>query len=49
MLFYYPFASITLCWLRMDDKKAKLVSYLDVLTPEDLQNEEVAELKNLML
>ena len=40
---------ITLCWLRMDDKKAKLVSYLDVLTPEDLQNEEVAELKNLML
>ncbi|MBR3920160.1 MAG: hypothetical protein IKJ59_15780 [Clostridia bacterium] len=40
---------ITLCWLRMDDKKAKLVSYLDVLTTEDLQNEEVAELKNLML
>ena len=34
---------------RMEDKKAKLVSYLDVLTPEDLQNEEVAELKNLML
>ena len=34
---------------RMDDKKAKLVSYLDVLTTEDLQNEEVAELKNLML
>ena len=34
---------------RMDDKKAKLVSYLDVLTTEDLQNEEVAKLKNLML
>ena len=40
---------ITLRWLKMDDKKAKLVSYLDVLTTEDLQNEEVAELKNLML
>ena len=34
---------------RMEDKKAKLVSYLDVITTEDLQNEEVAELKNLML
>ncbi len=33
----------------MDDKKAELVKCLDVLTPEDLQNEEVAELKNLML
>ena len=32
---------------RMDDKKAKLVSYLDVLTPEDFQNEEVTELKNM--
>ena len=33
---------------RMEDKKAKLISYLDVLTPEDLQNEEVAELKSML-
>jgi hypothetical protein len=38
---------ITLCWLRMDDKKAKLVSYLNAFTPEDYQNEEVVELKNM--
>lgn len=38
---------ITLRWLKMDDKKAKLVSYLNAFIPEDYQNEEVAELKNM--
>ncbi len=33
---------------KMDDKKASLLSYLDVLTPEDFKIEEVAELKNLL-
>ena len=33
---------------RMEDKKAKLISYLDVLVPDDYQEEEVAELKNLL-
>ena len=33
---------------KMDDKKASLLSYLDVLIPEDFENEEAAELKNLL-
>ena len=33
---------------RMEDKKAKLVSYMDVFVPEDYQEEEVAELKNII-
>ena len=33
---------------KMDDKKASLLSYLDVLVPEDFDNEEAAELKNLL-
>lgn len=33
---------------RMEDKKAKLISYLDVLIPEDFEDERVAELKSLL-
>ena len=33
---------------RMEDKKAKLILYMDVLVPEDYQEGEVAELKNLL-
>ena len=32
----------------MEDKKAKLILYMDVLVPEDYQEGEVAELKNLL-
>ena len=33
---------------KMDDKKASLLSYLDVLVPEDFENEEAVEMKNLL-
>lgn len=33
---------------RMEDKKAKLISYLDVLVPEDFRFDSVAELKNAL-
>ena len=33
---------------RMEDEKAKLILYMDVLVPEDYQEGEVPELKNLL-